>query len=93
MFRDLIQEVLWSLMGNKVRSGLTILGIVIGIASVITMVGIGQGSKKTIETQIESIGSNLIMVMPGSQSVGGVRQASGSAESLTEDDVNRLVPK
>jgi len=93
MFRDLIQEVLWSLMGNKVRSGLTILGIVIGIASVITMVGIGQGSKKTIETQIESIGSNLIMVMPGSQSVGGVRQASGSAESLTEDDVDILKEK
>jgi len=93
MFRDLIQEVLWSLMGNKVRSGLTILGIVIGIASVITMVGIGQGSKKTIETQIESIGSNYIMVMPGSQSVGGVRQASGSAESLTEDDVDILKEK
>ncbi|MEF3692280.1 MAG: ABC transporter permease [Candidatus Moraniibacteriota bacterium] len=93
MLKDLIQEVLWSLMGNKVRSGLTILGIVIGIASVITMVGIGQGSKKTIEAQIESIGSNLIMIMPGSQSVGGVRQASGSAESLTEDDVAALEEK
>lgn len=93
MIKDLIQEVLWSLMGNKVRSGLTILGIVIGIASVITMVGIGQGSKKSIETQIESIGSNLIMIMPGSQSVGGVRQSSGSAQSLTEDDVDKLKEK
>ena len=93
MLKDLIQEVLWSLMGNKVRSGLTILGIVIGIASVITMVGIGQGSKKSIETQIESIGSNLIMIMPGSQSVGGVRQGSGSAQTLTEDDITVLKEK
>jgi putative ABC transport system permease protein len=93
MLKDLIQEVMWSLMGNKVRSGLTILGIVIGIASVITMVGIGQGSKKSIETQIESIGSNLIMIMPGSQSVGGVRQSSGSAQSLTEEDVDILKEK
>lgn len=80
-------------MGNKVRSGLTILGIVIGIASVITMVGIGQGSKKSIEAQIESIGSNLITIMPGSQSVGGVRQSSGSAQSLTEEDVTVLEKK
>ncbi|KKP69175.1 MAG: ABC transporter, permease protein [Candidatus Moranbacteria bacterium GW2011_GWE1_35_17] len=93
MFKDLIQEVIWSLMGNKVRSGLTILGIVIGIASVITMVGIGQGSKKSIETQIESIGSNLIMIMPGSQSVGGVRQSSGSAQTLTEEDVSAIKDK
>lgn len=93
MLKDLIQEVMWSLMGNKVRSGLTILGIVIGIASVITMVGIGQGSKKSIETQIESIGSNLIMIMPGSQSVGGVRQSSVSSQTLTEDDVNILKEK
>lgn len=93
MIKDLIQEVLWSLMGNRVRSGLTILGIVIGIASVITMVGIGQGSKKSIESQIESIGSNLIIIMPGSQNVGGVRQSSGSAQSLTEDDVNTLEKK
>lgn len=93
MLKDLIQEVMWSLMGNKVRSGLTILGIVIGIASVITMVGIGQGSKKSIETQIESIGSNLIMIMPGSQSVGGVRQSSGSAQTLTEEDVTAINKK
>ncbi|MFZ2154242.1 MAG: ABC transporter permease [Candidatus Moraniibacteriota bacterium] len=93
MLKDLIQEVMWSLMGNKVRSGLTILGIVIGIASVITMVGIGQGSKKSIETQIESIGSNLIMIMPGSQSVGGVRQSSGSAQTLTEEDVTVINKK
>lgn len=93
MIKDLIQEVMWSLMGNKVRSGLTILGIVIGIASVITMVGIGQGSKKSIESQIESIGSNLIMIMPGSQSVGGVRQSSGSAQTLTEEDVEAIGDK
>jgi putative ABC transport system permease protein len=77
---DLIKEVVWSLSGNKARSGLTILGIVIGIASVITMVAIGQGAQKTIESSIESIGSNLIIVMPG------VSQGAGSSQTLTEED-------
>ncbi len=90
MINDLFKEIFWTLSGNKVRSGLTILGIVIGIASVITMVGIGQGAKKSIENSIESIGSNLIMVMPGSQRGGAVSQGRGSSQTLTLEDANAI---
>lgn len=90
MVSDLLKETLWSLSSNKVRSGLTILGIVIGIASVITMVAIGQGAKNSIESSIEAIGSNLIMVQPGSQRIGGINQGGGSAQSLTVEDANAI---
>lgn len=90
IFNDLFKETIWSLSGNKVRSGLTILGIVIGIASVITMVGIGQGAKNSVSARIESIGSNLIIVMPGSQRIGGINQGRGSAETLTEADAKAI---
>lgn len=90
MIKDLLKETLWSLMGNKIRSGLTILGIVIGIASVITMVAIGEGAKKSIESSIEAIGSNLIMVTPGSQRIAGISQGGGSAESLTVEDADAI---
>ena len=87
---DIIKETFWSLSGNKVRSGLTILGIVIGIASVITMVSIGQGAQNSIEQSIESIGSNLIIVSPGSQRGSAVSQGRGSAQTLTLDDANAI---
>jgi putative ABC transport system permease protein len=92
MFNDLFQESYSALSGNKVRSSLTILGIVIGIASVIAMVSIGQGAQGTIESSIQSIGSNLIMVMPGSQRGfgGGARSAQGSSQTLTQADVNAI---
>ncbi|HRZ95485.1 MAG TPA: ABC transporter permease [Candidatus Moranbacteria bacterium] len=90
MFSDLFKETIWSLSSNKVRSGLTILGIVIGIASVITMVAIGQGAKNSISSSIEAIGSNLIIVMPGSQRVGGINQGGGSAQSLTIEDADAI---
>ena len=90
MLLDLLKETIWSLMGNKVRSGLTILGIVIGIASVITMVSIGQGAQKSISDNIESIGSNLIIVRPGAQRSGGISSGGGSAESLTLEDADAI---
>jgi putative ABC transport system permease protein len=90
MIVDLLKEVFWSLSANKVRSGLTILGIVIGIASVITMVAIGQGAKNSVENSIESIGSNLIVVMPGAQRSGGISGGQGSAQSLTLEDANAI---
>ncbi|KKP79966.1 MAG: ABC transporter, permease protein [Candidatus Moranbacteria bacterium GW2011_GWF2_35_39] len=90
MFLDLFKETLWSLSGNKVRSGLTILGIVIGIASVIALVAIGQGAQNSIAKNIEAIGSNLIMVNPGAQRVGGVSQGGGSAQSLTIEDADAI---
>lgn len=90
MIIDLLKEIFWTLSGNKIRSGLTMLGIVIGIASVITMVAIGQGAKNSIETSIESIGSNLIVVMPGAQRGSSVSQGRGSSETLTLEDANAI---
>lgn len=90
MFRDLLKETIWSLAGNKVRSGLTILGIVIGIASVITMVSVGQGAKDSIEDSIQSIGSNLIVVFPGAQRGGAVSAGRGTAQTLTLEDSHAI---
>ena len=89
MLKDLFRETIWSLSANKVRSGLTILGIVIGVGSVIAMVAIGQGSQASISERIESIGSNLIMIQPGSQRSGGIRTSS-SMQTLTEEDMNAI---
>jgi putative ABC transport system permease protein len=90
MIIDLLKETLWSLTGNKVRSALTILGIVIGIASVIAMVAIGQGAQNSIAANIQSLGSNLVIVIPGSQSGSGVSQGRGSAQTLTQEDATAL---
>lgn len=92
MFNDLFQESYSALSGNKVRSSLTILGIVIGIASVIAMVSIGQGAQSSIESSIQSIGSNLIMVMPGAQRGfgGAARSAQGSSQTLTNADAKAI---
>ena len=73
---DLIKEIIWSLAGNKVRSSLTMLGIVIGIGSVITMVAIGQGAQSTIAKNIEAIGSNLIVISPALSARERLAQAS-----------------
>jgi len=93
VFSDLIEEVYISLSSNKSRSGLTMLGIVIGIASVITMVSIGQGSTATIESSIQSLGSNLLVISPGaSKSYGSmVRGGAGSASTLTMDDADAIL--
>jgi putative ABC transport system permease protein len=90
MIKDLLKETLWSLSANKVRSGLTILGIVIGIASVITMVAIGQGAQSSIESRIQAIGSNLIVVTPGAQRTGGISAGQGSSQSLKLEDANAI---
>lgn len=89
---DFTQEIYTALTVNKIRSGLTVLGIVIGIGSVIVMVALGRGAQATIEQNIQSIGSNLLMVRPGSQGGPGspVQGAQGSAQSLTLADVKVL---
>ncbi len=91
--RDLFEETYSSLTVNKVRSGLTILGIVIGIGSVIAMVSIGQGAQGSIESSIQSIGSNLLLVMPGAQRGPGYQVSSGrgSAQTLTQDDADAII--
>jgi putative ABC transport system permease protein len=71
---------------NKLRSTLTMLGIIIGVAAVITMISVGAGAQARVEEQIQSLGSNLIMLLPGSVTSGGVRMGTGSRNTLTEDD-------
>jgi putative ABC transport system permease protein len=76
---------------NKLRSALTMLGIVIGVASVIATVAIGSGATQRIQQQIASIGSNIIIVIPGSMSSSGVRLGTGNAVTLSESDARELV--
>jgi len=89
---DFLSETYSALSANKVRSGLTMLGIVIGIASVIAMLAIGNGAKASIESSIQSIGSNLIMVTPGAQRGPGVTVSAGrgSAKTLTNEDSDAI---
>lgn len=91
-YQDLVHETFTALLSNKVRSGLTVLGIIIGIASVIAMLAIGTGASNTIQSNIASLGSNLIVIQPGqTRGVGQqVRSARGSATTLTMDDFNAL---
>ena len=91
-FQDILEETYIALSANKIRSGLTVLGIVIGISSVIAMVSIGQGAQGSIEASIQSIGSNLIIVSPGqARGVGSqVSQGRGNARTLTQADADAL---
>ena len=79
-----------ALQVNRTRSALTMLGIIIGVAAVIAMVGIGAGATERIQAQIQSIGSNLIIVLPGSISSNGVRLGSGGVATLTTDDAKAI---
>ena len=81
-----VRIALRALRVNKLRSTLTMLGIIIGVAAVIVMIAIGAGAQARVEEQIKSLGSNLIMLLPGSVTAGGVRMGSGSRNTLTEDD-------
>ena len=89
---DLFQETYSALLANKARSFLTILGIVIGIASVIAMVSIGQGAQGAIQTSIEGLGSNLLTIMPGIVQPGrGIVSAGrGTAQTVKNDDAEAL---
>jgi macrolide transport system ATP-binding/permease protein len=79
-----------AIAANKIRSGLSILGILIGVAAVIAMLAIGQGAQKTIESRLSSLGSNLLLLFPGSPNRGGVRGETGSASRLTLEDVREI---
>ncbi|MEP7166374.1 MAG: ABC transporter permease [Candidatus Woesebacteria bacterium] len=87
---ELIRECFGSLTLNKLRTGLAVLGIVIGIGSVIALISLGQSSQKSIENSIQSLGSNLLTVIPGSANTGGVRGALGAGTTLTLDDALAL---
>lgn len=87
---ETVLTALEALMLNKMRTALASLGIVIGIGAVIAMVSLGQSSQKAVETQIQALGSNLLTVVPGAQTVGGVRGAAGGSTSLTYEDAKAI---
>lgn len=87
---NLFKIALRALNGNKFRGFLTMLGIIIGVASVITMLAIGQGSKKSIQEQISTMGSNMINVRPGTGQFGGVRQSASSMQTLKLEDYEAI---
>ncbi|WP_373787321.1 ABC transporter permease, partial [Bacteroides heparinolyticus] len=87
---NLFKIALRALNNNKLRAFLTMLGIIIGVASVITMLAIGQGSKKSIQAQIAEMGSNMIMIHPGADTRGGVRQDPSAMQTLKMADYEAL---
>jgi putative ABC transport system permease protein len=89
--RNLLKIALNALLRNKFRAFLTMLGIIIGVASVIAMLGIGEGSKISIQNQIAGMGLNLVAVVPGSQQRGGIQFGASTMQSLKEDDVNAIL--
>lgn len=88
---NLFKIALRALANNKMRGFLTMLGIIIGVASVITMLAIGQGSKRSIQAEISEMGSNMIMIHPGGDIRGGVRQEASSMETLKLEDYQNIV--
>ncbi len=90
-FTNLFRIAVRALGNNKMRGFLTMLGIIIGVASVITMLAIGQGSKRSIRSQIAEMGSNMIMIHPGADMRGGVRQDPAAMQSLKLEDYEAIV--
>lgn len=89
-YSNLIKISLKALINNKLRGFLTMLGIIIGVASVIAMLAIGQGSKRSINAQISEMGSNMIMIQPGANMFGGVRQSGSSMQTLKMEDYESI---
>jgi putative ABC transport system permease protein len=90
-FSNLFKIALRALNNNKFRGFLTMLGIIIGVASVITMLAIGQGSKRSIQSSLSEMGSNMIFVEPGQGMMGGVRQDASSMQTLKQADYQALL--
>jgi putative ABC transport system permease protein len=87
---NLLRLALRAIQRNKMRSFLTMLGIIIGVASVIAMIAIGEGSKQSIQSQIKGMGSNMITIRPSSNVMGGARIDNTSVQSLSEQDVKAI---
>ncbi len=87
---NLFKIAIRAIAGNKMRAFLTMLGIIIGVCSVITMLAIGQGSKRSIQAQISEMGSNMIMIHPGGDRRGGVRQSSSDMQTLKREDYESI---
>ena len=91
MIVPILKIALRALARNKARSALTMLGIIIGVGSVIAMVSLGQGAQKQVKDQISNMGANLLIVQAGSQRTGGVRGGAGTSTTLTEDDMAAIL--
>ena len=93
LFSESVQIAVTALLGNKLRSILTMLGIIIGVGAVIAMISIGMGVKQNVTNSIASLGSNMLIVMPGSTNKGGVRSAAGSSQKLKYEDAEAIKKK
>ncbi len=91
MIGAVLKIAMRALARNKGRSALTMLGIIIGVGSVIAMVGLGQGAQKQVQQQIESMGTNMLIISAGSQRMGGVRAGAGTSMTLTPDDLDAIL--
>src|SRR5512133_3650994 len=90
---DIVESLrlaLRALQSNKLRSALTMLGMIIGVGSVITLMAVGNGASQMITNQVQGMGSNLLFVSPGASQEGGVRQAQGTQPTLTLEDANAI---
>jgi putative ABC transport system permease protein len=90
-FASTLQIAFRALARNKMRSTLTMLGIIIGIGAVIAMIGIGQGADRAVQKQIATLGSNMLFISSGSSTFGGLRIGSGSTKTLVEEDITAVV--
>ncbi len=88
---NIVLSAFRALQRNKMRSFLTMLGIIIGVAAVIAMLAIGQGAEYSVKQQINALGTNVLIVFPGSQQQGGLRMGAGTMTTLTEDDANAIL--
>ncbi len=93
LFKESVQIALKALLANKLRSVLTMLGIIIGVGAVIAMVSVGMGVRRNVQSSIASLGSNMLIVSPGSANSGGVRSAAGSTITLKYDDAEAIKNK
>src|SRR3954471_16869270 len=89
-FLMILRIAVKALNRNKMRTALTMLGMIIGVAAVITMVALGTGAQSSIESQIQSAGTNMILVNAGNFTQGAVRTGQGNASTLTPDDANAI---
>lgn len=93
LFTELLKMACLSLIANKLRTILTMLGIIIGVCAVIAMVSVGMGVKKNVTDSISRLGSNMLIIMSGSSNRGGIRGGAGSVQTLTYDDAEAIKDK
>ena len=93
LFKESVQIAITALLSNKLRSILTMLGIIIGVGAVIAMISIGMGVRQNVTDSIASLGSNMLIVTPGSTNQGGVRSAAGSSQRLKLEDAEAIKKK